>query len=119
MTKDAVQKQIEEVKQKQRELERELRKLENEKMLAERQEEMKAKGRSGLPPGFRIRWWYRHDPFESTYVLELEGKDSHWTVKDTPEALQDAREYAWNLVDIAELIYKAREAAEQVKGGQE
>jgi predicted nuclease with TOPRIM domain len=58
---------------------------------------------SELPPGFKIYWFHRHDPFESVWALSLHGKYDFMANDTYGEQTQkvELRKRAWSLWDLA------------------
>lgn len=70
----------------------------------QRKEKLLAKYPTEFPPGFTFGWRHRHDPFEGYYRLMF-GRHE-WEIKDRGDVELTAREYAWNMYDMAVEICK-------------
>jgi hypothetical protein len=62
-----------------------------------------SKRESELPPGFKIYWFHRHDPFESVWALSVHGEyDCMADHKHGDQAQKvELRKRAWALWDLA------------------
>jgi hypothetical protein len=68
---------LEAVQKAERELEEQKEKLK----IAKTQTIEYKKGHASLPPGFKIKWWSRQDPFEGEWALYLHDEQI-WTHND-------------------------------------
>lgn len=81
---------------------------------AKEETEIAKKANGTLPPGFKIYWWHRHDPFESMYALSLHGEqlthaDNMWFSPNTFPSDEEKKaklyDYAWGCYNMAKKVF--------------